>query len=96
MAEQIKFTDEEVKKINDLRIEVSGIFSQLGQIALERKKRLEELEAVESKMIARHGELVEVEQTLFKELNDKYGDGNYDPETGLFTPIEQKNEETKS
>jgi hypothetical protein len=24
---------------------------------------------------------------LFKSLNEKYGDGNYDPNTGIFTPI---------
>jgi len=92
---ETKFTEEEVKEINDLRIEVSGIFTQLGQISLERTKRLKELQDVEDKLTTRHGELVETEQTLFKNLNEKYGDGNYDPETGVFTPVEEK-EDTKS
>lgn len=97
MTKTIKFTDEEVKQINDLRIEVQTIFTQLGQITLEKKKRLEELEATELKLTTRHGELVEVEQTLFKTLNTKYGNGSYNPETGEFTPevenIEVKDEE---
>ena len=29
---------------------------------------------------------VEKEQELFKGLNEKYGDGNFDPSTGEFTP----------
>ena len=86
--EPIKFTDNEVKKINELRIEVSQTFVQLGQYSIERKKRLQELDDAIDKLVKRHAELVDIEQELFKELNDKYGDGNYDPETGIFTPVE--------
>jgi len=46
------------------------------------------LEDKEIELMAKHTELIDVEQTLFKELNKKYGDGNYNPETGEFTPIE--------
>jgi hypothetical protein len=85
--EQIKFTQEEVEQINQLRDDVSLIFVQMGQVALERKKRLEELEEIESQLLKQHQDLVEKEQELFKSLNEKYGDGNYDPNTGIFTPI---------
>jgi len=30
--------------------------------------------------------LLNDEQNLLQELNDKYGPGNFDPETGVFTP----------
>ena len=30
---------------------------------------------------------------IIKTLNDKYGDGNYNPETGEFTPIEVQKEQ---
>jgi hypothetical protein len=85
--EQIKFTQEEVEQINQLRDDVSLVFVQIGQVALERKKRLEELEEIESQLLKQHQDLVEKEQELFKSLNEKYGDGNYDPNTGIFTPI---------
>jgi len=88
MSEKIKFTEDEVKQINDLRIEVAGIFSQMGQISIEKKRRLQELESKENELLERHKELVSIETTLFKTLNDKYGDGNFNPETGEFTPIE--------
>ena len=87
MEEQIKFTEEEVKEINDLRFEVGSVFTQLGQLHIEKKKRLEELEQNETELLNKYKELVVKEDTLFKGLNEKYGDGDYDPNTGIFTPI---------
>lgn len=96
MAENaIKFTEDEIKKINDLRVEVSGLFTQLGQISIEKARRLKELEDAELTLMTRHQELVDSEQELFKTLNEKYGDGNYNPETGEFTPIEKSEEDQK-
>ena len=87
MAEQIKFTEEEIGQINQLRQEATNVFLQLGQLTLERKKRLEELDTLESQLLQNQKELAEREQNLFKSLNEKYGDGNYDPNTGVFTPL---------
>ena len=95
MKEPIKFTEEEVGQINQLRQEVSQIFIQLGQLTLERKKRLEELDNFESQLQQAHQSLVEKEQEIFKSLNEKYGDGNYDPITGIFTPLEDQNQVTQ-
>jgi len=87
MAEKIKFTVDEVKQINDLRIEVGAVFTELGQIHIEKKRRLSELEQRETELTQQHSELVVKEETLFKGLNEKYGDGDYNPITGEFTPI---------
>lgn len=89
MEEQIKFTEDEVKEINQLRFDVGAVFTQLGQIQIEKKKRLEELEENETNLLIKYKELVAKEDTLFKELNEKYGDGDYDPNTGIFTPIQK-------
>jgi hypothetical protein len=89
MEEQIKFTEDEVKEINQLRFDVGAIFTQIGQIQIEKKKRLEELEENEANLLNQYKELVTKEDTLFKELNEKYGDGDYDPNTGIFTPIQK-------
>jgi hypothetical protein len=89
MEEQIKFTEEEVKEINDLRFEVGSVFTQLGQIQIEKRKRLEELEQNETSLLEKYTELVAKEDVLFKGLNEKYGDGDYDPNTGIFTPIQK-------
>ncbi len=89
MEEQIKFTEEEVKEINNLRFEVGSVFTQLGQIQIEKRKRLEELEQNETSLLEKYTELVAKEDILFKGLNEKYGDGDYDPNTGIFTPIQK-------
>jgi predicted transcriptional regulator len=86
MAETIKFTEEEVNSINQLRQEVASVFTQLGQVAIERKRRITEIDGVESQLLQKHSDLQKQEQELFKGLNEKYGDGNYDPTTGEFTP----------
>ena len=85
--EQIKFTQEEVNSINQLKTDVELVFTQLGQLSIERKRRNDELDEIESELLERHKELVNTELELFKNLNEKYGDGNYDPNTGIFTPI---------
>ena len=43
MAEQIKFTEEEVQKINTLRQNVANVFTRLGQLHIEKKRRVDEI-----------------------------------------------------
>ena len=95
MAEAIKFTDEEIQSINQLRQDVANVFTQLGQVTIEKKRRINEIEGVESQLLEKHSELVSQEQELFKGLNEKYGDGNFDPTTGEFTPV-SKEESTET
>ena len=86
MENTIKFTEQEVLEINELKKNVSEVFYQLGQLNLERKKRLEELDLIESDLHNKYFALTQEEQSLFQKLNEKYGDGSYDLNTGLFTP----------
>jgi hypothetical protein len=87
MENQIKFTEEEITSINQLKTDVELVFLQMGQLSVERKRRNDELDAIETELFEKHKELVKTEQELFLGLNEKYGDGNYDPITGIFTPI---------
>ena len=86
MAETTQFTEEEVQSINQLRQDVANVFTQLGQLTIERNRRLDELDDLEEQLIERHKQLQQQEQEIFKGLNEKYGDGNYDPTTNTFTP----------
>jgi septal ring factor EnvC (AmiA/AmiB activator) len=92
MAKQIKFTEEEVGKINQLRQDVSNVFTQLGQLTVEREKRNEELDVIKKQLIETHKNLQSEEKKIFEGLNEKYGDGNYDPTTNTFTPLEKTEE----
>lgn len=87
MAETIKFTEKEVGKINQLRVDVSNVFTKLGQLAIEKQRRLDEIDSIEKQLIGDHAQLQETERKMFEELNKKYGDGNYDPDTNTFTPV---------
>ena len=87
MENQIKFTEEEITSINQLKTDVELVFLQMGQLSVERKRRNEELDTIETQLFEKHTELIKTEQELFLALNEKYGDGNYDPITGIFTPI---------
>ena len=93
MSEQIKFTEEEVSKINQLRADVSNVFTQLGQVEIEKEKRIKELNSIKEQLLKKHSELQTVEEELFKGLNEKYGDGNYDPATNTFTPLVESEKE---
>lgn len=92
MTKTIQFTEEEVSKINQLRVDVSNVFTQLGQLEIEKERRLKELDNIKKELLERHSSLQSVEDELFKGLNEKYGDGNYDPATNTFTPLEKTEE----
>ena len=78
MVETIKFTEEEVGKINQLRVQVSNVFTKLGQLGkLKKQRRIDEIDSIEKQLIGNYTELQEVERKLFEDLNKKYGDGNY-------------------
>ena len=96
MAKPIKFTEEEVSQINQLRQDVAEVFTKLGQIQIEKKRRIEEVTQVEDELLNKHSNLVQLEQDIFKGLNEKYGDGNYDPTTNSFIPSETKEEKSIS
>ena len=50
---------------------------------------MEGLDEAEIRLETEYSELQKTEQTLVKELNDKYGPGQLDPNTGVFTPTAQ-------
>jgi hypothetical protein len=53
MANEIKFTEEEVGKINSLRQDVSNLFVQLGQLQVEKRRRVEEIEKLENELLGK-------------------------------------------
>ena len=86
---EIKFTDEELKSLSELSTEYQRTQFAFGQARVQRialNKRLSELDEAEVKLEADYDKLQKQEQDLVKQLNEKYGPGSLDPETGVFTP----------
>ncbi len=78
------FSKEELDQLKKLRTELSNMTAQFGQLYINKVK-LEEQETLLKKQLA---ELEQKENTLAKELTDKYGKGSINLETGTFTPTE--------
>ena len=91
MAQEIKFTDEEVKQVSELRDASSNKVVEFGQLKIEiflTKQRLEELYRAEAQAEEDFKSLQEKEKALVEELNKKYGAGTLDLDSGTFTPVE--------
>ena len=92
MAEEIKFTDEELKSLSELSQGYQNIQSAFGQMRVQKillEQQKDGLEEAEVKMEADYAENQQKERDLVKELNDKYGPGQLDPASGVFTPTPQ-------
>ena len=93
MAEEIKFTDEELKSLQDLSQSYQNIQASFGQIKVQKilnQQQADALEEAEVKMDADYKEIQENERELVQQLNEKYGPGQLDPQTGVITPTPQE------
>jgi len=90
MADQeTKFSEEELKSLQDLQNSYQQKQLQFGQLEVQRllvSQQLEQLDIAKAKLEVEYGEVQETERTLVQSLNEKYGPGNLDPATGVFTP----------
>ena len=90
-TDEIKFSEEELKELGDLQQSYQEKQTLLGQIAVQKILLNQQVEAVENRQVELEGEYEEVQQTerdIVEKLNEKYGPGQLDPQTGVFTPIE--------
>ena len=93
MADEIKFTDEELKSLSELSQNYQSIQASFGQIRVQKilaEQQADALEEAEVKMEADYKEMQDNERELVQQLNEKYGPGQLDPQTGVFTPVPQE------
>lgn len=89
MAETIKFTKEEMDRIQDLRNQGSRLMLELGQAEAElflARRRVDQIKDAKEQLTNRYITLQNAEQELVKDLNSKYGSGSVDVESGEFIP----------
>ena len=89
MSENKKFTQDELAKIVELRESNSQKISEFGQVELEillTNQRLSALANAKAKLQEEYVGLQDKEKELVKELNDKYGSGTVDLDSGEFIP----------
>ena len=89
MSKNKKFTQDELAKIVELREANSQKISEFGQVELEillTNQRMDALQDAKAKLQDEYVGLQDKEKELVKELNDKYGSGTVDLESGEFIP----------
>ena len=91
MPEAIKFTAEEMDKIKEVQTEYQNKTAMFGQLRFQMFQLERQLETAQSAETALKKEIIDLEQqerALVKELNEKYGAGTLDPQTGEFKPAQ--------
>ena len=92
-SNEIKFSEEELKELGELQTSYQEKQAQLGQIAVQKILLGQQVEAIEIRQVELEGEYEAVQQSerdLVQKLNEKYGPGQLDPQSGVFTPIPQE------
>lgn len=90
--EQIKFTEDELKEIQDLSITYQSRQAELGQIAVQKilmEQRVNSFVEREEAIKSEWTELQAKEKALVAKLSEKYGEGTLDPNTGTFEPTKK-------
>jgi len=85
----IKFTDDEIKKVEEFKSEFGDLTARLGEIEIEviiLENQSTQLQEYKDTLKAKYIELRESEVTLANELKLKYGEGEFDTQSGIFTP----------
>jgi hypothetical protein len=81
--ENKKLSQEELQQLKTFQNESNTIMFTLGQIDVQKAL----LEGQRSEVLEKLAQLQEQNNDFAKTLQEKYGDGNIDLETGEFKPI---------
>ena len=86
---EIKFSDDELKSLKQIQQDYLECQTAFGQIAIQKialQQQIDSLAKSEEEYAKKYQETQVKEKEVGKELNEKYGSGNLDPDTGVFTP----------
>jgi len=81
-SNNIKLTNEEVTKLNELRVKTSELTFQRGQLGIAEDNIKRELNQLAEKF----NELYKEESNISTEFFEKYGKGEINLEEGIFIP----------
>jgi len=93
---EVKFTEDELKGLQDLQQGYQQKQLQFGQVKVQRllvQQQLDAIDNAEAQLEADYGKVQEQEKTLVESLNKKYGPGQLDPATGVFTATSTPSDE---
>ena len=96
---ETNFTDEELQELRDLQTNYQQKVFDFGNLKVEKmlmEKRQAELDEREVELQEGWEGVQEQERELVAKLTDKYGPGQLDPTSGVFTPAPEPVEEPEA
>jgi len=82
MPEEVKFTEEELKQVQDIQQSYANVQNQFGQLKLAQIRLDEQEVELEESLKSIQND----EKKFLDGITNKYGQGSLNPETGVFTP----------
>ena len=86
MPEEVKFNEDEMKQVQNIQKSYVNAQNQFGQLKLAQIR----LEEQELELKTFFDSIKSEEKKFLDSITKKYGEGNLNPETGVFTPTENK------
>jgi len=83
MSKKIKLTDKELKVLKEYQFTQNQVTFELGNLDIQRAL----LEGQRSAILEKLADLQEKSNKTAKELQEKYGEGNINIDTGEFTTV---------
>lgn len=93
MANETKFSEEELKQINGVADTYNALQAELGNLSVQKilvDDRILAIQDREAEIRKEWKKNQVTEGDLVKTLSEKYGEGTLDPKTGNFVPVEKK------
>ena len=84
MSEQIKLSQEEVQTLSQLQSDQQTLINSFGEVEM----RIQLAEIKKDSLVEALTSLRNKEEEIGKTLQDKYGNGTIDLESGIFTKTE--------
>ena len=88
-GKETKFSDEELQELRDLQTNYQQKVFDFGNLKVEKmlmEKRQIDLDDKEESLQEQWEGVQEQERSLVQKLTEKYGPGQLDPTSGVFTP----------
>jgi len=90
MSETKQLTPEELQQINEMQQQYNKFVFELGSVESQIQGLLQQkilLESEKDGIVSDIKTLGEKERVLVRDLQEKYGAGNINPQTGEITPL---------
>ena len=88
MAEDTKFTEDEMKTIQGIQdsyFEVQTDFGKLNLAKIKLEQQFGDLDVADDDLTKKFIDIQEEEKKFLNDITKKYGEGSLNPETGVFT-----------